>query len=449
MESNNENQTIVQDLKQFFLDGGVPEDKVDEIAKKLGVKTLEDVSFIRQANLYEKAGVTTVIAQQKLAIMAKDLANDLKKAKDQPKEVQNEPDGIDQDTSLLAKVIEEDLWLEEISQKADLLFDDVTYIAGIKATMAANLGVFTAVEKLMQLMYEYAINNAMPASKLYYDLQKIVLTRKFGMPIATVQKTNYGGVPIFATAEEMDQLVQRIKHYLAPAILRAAGQLAKWFDEARKSATATYFMHRGSERKNIPYPSTAPLYEAGKELRKNINRTLAGDGIQKSFALYAEYKAFVDVINDDGLPQAVGAIDRDSVMSMLGLDAVDSAAALSERPIIQFVMNMIKAKDYIEKNAISEIDFFNQLYTLILQIDWSILTGNSDYRNLFIASKDPLKDVDAILGTSFFSEPAETQAVAINDKSAPLSIGAQDSAASLTQMNGRRVPASSWPDTTN
>lgn len=371
----------MDELRKLFLNNGVKEEVVDSILHRLGFESIENMIYIRTAEQLEKVGVDTVLAQEKLLEYAQNLRN-AKVAQKEGAKTQEQP-AREPDTSLLADVISEEDWMQALEQNGFLNFEDKTYLAGFKAILAMNMGVFSSVEKLEQMVYDYALKNGLPAPLFYYDLQAILTRRKYGMIFAVSNQYNdrYKGVPIYATGDDVNELMGRIKSILIPTVLKTAQDLSDWFMKLNSMSQSDFFMN-ATLGMNIPqnsYPSTAPLYDAGKNLRIQINKTFAGNGIQKALAIHNEYKCFVQVLNDESLPKSVGAVDRDAVLAALGFDP-NAAAVRSEKFILQYVMSMINVEKLAAKN---EMVFFRELYSLMRQIDWSALTGNPADHDLF------------------------------------------------------------------
>ena len=364
----------MDELKKLFLENGVKEDIVDDVLEQLGFQSIADMIYIKKAEQLEKVGVKTVLAQEKLLEYAQNM-RDTKAAREAEAKAQTQP-AREPDMSLLASDIAEEDWMQALEQDGFLNFENQTYLAGFKAILAKNMGVFKSVERLERMVYEYAIKNARPAPLFYYDLQAILTRRKYGLifAVSNQQSDRYKGVPIYATSEDVDQLMGRIDTFLVPAVLDTAQTLSDWFGKLNSMSQSDFFMNAtlGMEIPQNSYPSTAALYDAGKNLRISINQTFAGNGIQKALAIHNEYKCFVDVLNNENLAESVGAVDRDAVLTALGFNP-NAAAVRSEKYILKYVISMIDVEKLAAKN---EMIFFRELYNLMRQIDWSALTGN-------------------------------------------------------------------------
>lgn len=172
----------MDELKKLFLENGVKEDIVDDVLEQLGFQSITDMIYIKKAEQLEKVGVKTVLAQEKLLEYAQNM-RDTKAAREAEAKAQTQP-AREPDMSLLASDIGEEDWMQALEQDGFLNFGNQTYLAGFKAILAKNMGVFKSVERLERMVYEYAIKNARPAPLFYYDLQAILTRRKYGLIFA-------------------------------------------------------------------------------------------------------------------------------------------------------------------------------------------------------------------------------------------------------------------------
>ncbi len=366
----------MDELRRLFIDAGVDEIEVDSVLGRLGIQQLEHLAYFTSPDEYERAGVRSMMAQKILAQRAAEYKNTL----DEDRRGQEDPEetGVISSTStVLAPIPKDSDWLEGLRQQGILQFSTQTYMAGIKALLAANLGTFTAITRLKDLVSEYALTNGLAAPNLYYDLQNILARREFGPIFAALEENRVGNVPIYASIDDVNDLGIRMQNILVPEILEAVEALSAWHEELTKLKKTDFFVQQTmtsiQDMTADSYPNTAKLYDAGKQLRLKINQTFASNGIQKALAIQGEYESFMRILNNPELPASVGAVDRDNVMKMLGLDA--KAAIVRAAPYIaQFVLNMVEVENLAKP---SELRFFIDLHRLTMQIDWSTLQSNT------------------------------------------------------------------------
>lgn len=366
----------MDELRQVFLNLGVKEDEVDPAIERLGISQVSDLAYFDKEEAFEKAGITSMLAQRKLV-------EEATRIKSEQIEAAKAITEVELNLSMLAADIDEEKWMEDLRQQGIIKFEQPTYIAGIKAVLAANMGVFNSVEKLAQMVDEYSVKNAIPSPSLYYTLQDIITRRQYGLVFAASENNRVNGVPIYATTDDMNQLMKKIMSDFVPSILEAARLVVSWHDDLAAQKTTDFFMEKTMQgqqtAQSTSYPSPAALYDAAVNMRMSINRTFSGNGIQKALAIYNEYTEFVKVLNDGDLPKSVGALDKDNVLNMLGFDA-NAAAVRSERYIVKFVISIMDAENLAKDN---EVLFFRELHDLVRQIDWSALTGNAKDAHLF------------------------------------------------------------------
>ncbi len=423
----------MDELKRIFLEAGVAESVIESIIDSMGLTTVEDLAYFTDATAFAEAGVSGMLAQRKLAAAGAGIKAEREAAKQREAQIAAERDAQKNlDLSLLAEDVNEEEWIRDLQQGGILRFQESTYIAGIKAVLAANMGVFRAVETLSKMVTDYSIKSAIPSPKLFYTLQDIITRREYGLVFAASENNRVNGVPIYATSKDMEQLMQRMMQFFVPAILDSAQKVAKWYNDLTNQKTSDFFveqtMHESALGQSTSYPSPAALYDAGVNLRQSINQTFAGNGIQKALAIYNEYRTFVGVLNDPDLPSSVGALDKDNVLSMLGFDA-NAAAVRSEAFIVKFVISMIDAERLAKGK---ELQFFRELHDLARQIDWSALTGNPKDAQLIATASTPLQ---------FIGNPGVTGAIPAATMAQPSQpmIGTE-ARLGIQQMNGKALP---------
>ncbi len=407
MEQNTE-------LRQFFQKAGASEEQTEHAIEKLGISSIEELAYFTNTTDYAEVGIESRLMQYKLVEQAQEIKNNREKCAG---EEQNAQPIIDS-RNLLVTPQDDEEWLKAIRQDGLLHFGKSTYIAGIKAMLAANVGAFGIVEPLMEMIDLTARQSGRPVPQLYYTLSSLLARRKYGEAFAalslqlrdlipaSIPQTD--GIPIYATDTEMQQLITDIKQVMTPAIFEALDAVKQWYNNLMTQKRGDFFvdqtMNRGNVRKDS-YPNPSGIYNAGIALSSAINHTFAGNGIQKAMAICMEYRGIVAVLNDPGLPEAVGVIDRDAVLMKLGLDA-NVAAVRSENYIIQFILSIIDAE---KLSKADELEFCRALYDLACQIDWSALTNDPRDRTRY--AQQPFDTSDTINAPSIYFSGAQQHAL--------------------------------------
>lgn len=363
------------------MDAKVPEDQIEGIIQELQLESVEDLVLYTNPEDYEEAGVTDKYSRRKLAQRAQDLKaeRDAQKASQAAAAAEADLRVREQRETTVATLEDiytnTDSWMKALKQENTLQFTDQTYIAGIKAVLATNIGMFEALPKLMAMLMDFAKKNARPVPRMYYDLQILQTERKFGLIVgAAKDKLVIEGVPIYASEEDMISLIDDVRRILIPKIMDMVTAVGLWHNQMMSRAAGNYFMSKTNAISGTRYPNPAPIFEAGQELRKSINQTFAGNGIQKAIAVCKQYADLAEALNDPTLPQAVGVVDRDAVLNSLEFNA-NAAAVRSEKNIVNFVLYAIKADQCTDEN---ELKFCTGLFSLAEQVDWSGLTGKKE-----------------------------------------------------------------------
>lgn len=401
-------------LRQIFMDARVSEEQIEEIIQKLRLESVEDLVLYTEPEDYEEVGVTDKYSRRKLAQYAQDLKAErgAQKASRAAAAVEADLRAREQRETTVATLADiytnADSWLAALKQENTLQFTDQTYIAGIRAVLATNIGMFEALPKLMAMLMDFAKKNARPVPRVYYDLQILQTERKFGLIVgAAKDQLVIEDVPIFASEEDMIGLIDEVKSGLIPKIMDMVKTVGLWHNLMMSRAAGNYFMSKTNETSGARYPNPAAIFEAGQELRKSINQTFAGNGIQKAIAICQQYAELAKALNNPSLPQAVGAVDRDAVLNTLGFNA-NAAAVRSEKHIVNFVLYAIKADQCTEEN---ELEFCTGLFNLAEQVDWSGLTGKKEDEN-FLNELQTTAVPQLILGGGGYSAIPQTGQVA-------------------------------------
>lgn len=377
----------MEQLRQIFIDAKVPKEQIDNVIANLRLESIDDLGLYTDPQDFANAGVADAYSQRKLARYAKDLERerDVKMTSQASAAAEAQAEMAARERHEAAISTLEDVytdnssWLEALQQDNTLRFTTNTYVAGIKAALATNIGTFEAMPKLMKLLLDFAKANARSVPKAFYDLQALGVERKFGLIVGAANKAMViDGVPIYASEGDMLDLLQDVKTILVPEVKDVVERVGRWYEALMSRSMGQYFMAQTTGVAGAPYPSTAPLREAAQNLRMSINRTFAGNGIQKALAICNQYTQFIRILDTPDLPQSVGVVDKDALLAQLNLDP-SAAAVRSERPIINFIIHAMET-DKCEDGK-DELNHCIGLFNLAQQADWSGLTGDANDAN--------------------------------------------------------------------
>lgn len=379
-------------LEEIFNRCKVPEDEMKACLKHLEIDMVEDLASFDIAEAWRDAGITSTGAVYKLAKIAKDIANELNSGQEQsgvsamssqtaapaPKVQAINIDDLLGD--LANKLQDDDAMMAALRQQGVLQFDQLTYLAAIRALVATKYGVYNGIMNLQQLLLDFAVKNLRPAPIEYYKLKALEIRRQMGHVFAIIKipEFTYSDLPVYATNKEARILIGKIDSIMIPALVEAKDEVLKWYDLLSRQSQDTFFVNHNMGRQTgiaslQAYPKVDGMLEAGKKLRVAINAALAGDEMPHAIALFREYKDFIKILDNPELPSHVGAVDRDNVLKMLGFDA-KAALLRSEGCLAKFMVCMIQVEELSKQD---ESVFFQLMHNLIQQIDWEAVLSVS------------------------------------------------------------------------
>ncbi len=372
-------------LDEIFKQHKIPEHEAAQCMKSLEIETPEDLVAFDTTQAWADGGITKVGARYKLVRVAKSIANELKDQQEseaapvsQPAPAATQPQTISIDDFLgkdIAELENDEELLAGLRQQGVLQFDRLTYLAAIKVLVAAKYGVYEGIINLQKLLLSYALKTKRPAPSEYYSLKELEIRRQLGHVFAIVKDSRFeygGGIPVYATNAEAQNLIEKIDGIIVPALVDAKNEVAQWYEVLSRQSQDDFFVRQnmGARSDNVidlqSYPKTDGILEAGKKLRLAINEALAGDEMPHAIALYQEYKDFVKILDTPDLPAHIGAVDRDNVLNLLGFDA-KSALLRSEGYLVRFMVCMVQVEELSKQN---EGTFFQLIYNLVQQVDW-------------------------------------------------------------------------------
>ena len=117
-------------------------------------------------------------------------------------------------------------------------------------------------------------------------------------------------------------------------------------------------------------PDTGILHDAADGFNDTINKVFAGTRMPIATALAYEAGQIVKALENPALPGYIGAVNREQMLRMLGVD-VSATYPRMEVNLIKYVMSVLKIKDM--SSGPEEQQFFVALAMLGNSIPWDQL----------------------------------------------------------------------------
>ena len=304
MTSNNFNE-VIQQLSEI----GVTDDIIITAIKALGVNSPEDFAELERGDLIG-AGLNPVQANklmkgaQNAAITAMPSAS-----------------AVSMD-AILPAIPDEGHWLNALKVGGVLKPDQSTVIAAIRAALAEKVGLFDVPIKLLREMERFADENDEPVDPTFFTLRQQVTQRDYAELFEAIP----GLDGTFVTDARKQQLFERIRTFLWPAVEAGFTQLKSWQDNWLQGASNPTMlmmaMSKGGE--SLPPgimapPDTGVLHDCGDDINNAINAAFKGTGSQIAAALAYDANEIRKTLEDPRMPMLIGTTSREQMIKKLGV----------------------------------------------------------------------------------------------------------------------------------
>ncbi|HEY8885938.1 MAG TPA: hypothetical protein VIM31_00335 [Candidatus Microsaccharimonas sp.] len=341
---------------------GIGDDVIAKIKDELGVVTVDDLAVLNEADLM-MAGLKPVQARKLLATFA-------------PKATVVDDETLD----VLPASLDDASWLEALKTGGVLKVDQSTVISAIKVALAARVGMFDIPKKLVVAMEQFTEVTEEPIDPVYYKVRAQLTRRNYGELFSVIEGLDGN----YVTDARKTELLARINTYLWPAITDYYSQLKSWYDtwlqgaanpalliQALAGAKSGMAMPSGA----MQAPDTSSLRDHGDALNDAANKVFAGTGAQIASALAFDAMTIKKQLEDTRLPALIGAANRELMLKQLGI-AVSATYPRLETNLTRFVLSALQAKD--QPAGLEEYNYFQAMYLLGSQIDWSQIGASKD-----------------------------------------------------------------------
>ena len=276
---------------------------------------------------------------------------------------------------ILPTVPEEESFTAALKVGGELKIGVTEVIAAVKASLANRVGMYTIPSRLQQLMEKWAERNDAPCPQSWYDIRRLIIRRDYA-PVLAV----FGLEGHFVNQRRKEQLFGKLEAGLWSALRTFQGQLKAWQKSWMQGAAGPGVMMAllSTSRDgagSIPPgmlqpPDPAAVRDAAEAVANQINHVFAGVGIPVARALAYEAQQIKDILAEERLPAAVGAITREQMLKLMGVD-VSADYVRMERSVVRYVMSILELPGVARGEQ--EVMYLTALLQLGMMIPWGQL----------------------------------------------------------------------------
>lgn len=284
---------------------------------------------------------------------------------------------------ILPPVPDDGSFLEMLKVGGVLKIGSTEIISAIKAALANRVGLYRLPDKLVDAMERQADQLDEPAPQSYYELLNMLTRRNYAEVLSVL---NIKGQ--YVSEARKKALLGRLEGGLWVALWDFQKQLVAWQDAWMKGAANPAAMMAafaaiaggggGIPAGMIQPPDTSPIRDAAESVINQINKVFAGPGIPVSRALAYDALQIKKALEDERLPAAVGAVNREQMLKMLGVDVASDYVRL-ERNVTKYIMAIMELPNVPAGQ--SELTYLTAMITLGVSIPWDRLVGGEANRS--------------------------------------------------------------------
>jgi len=254
----------------------------------------------------------------------------------------------------------------------------LTVLLANRAGVADRYGLFDVPNKLVALMERHADARDEPCGKDFYALLKVVRQKRYADVLSDL-----GVDAAFVTNARKNDLLKRVNGRLWPSLYSFHQALLQWkkawladMGENQLLAFAVALSQRAEggalPEGMITPPDTGVLYDAAEDVNDGINAVFSGMRLPVAAALATEAKKIKELLENTALPMAIGAANKDDMLTKLGISASASDIRL-EQSLAQYALSILVLPDW--RGQKDEYKFLAALLQLGQQIKWDELLG--------------------------------------------------------------------------
>jgi hypothetical protein len=248
-------------------------------------------------------------------------------------------------TDVLPQVVDDDSFVAMLKAGGELKIGQTEVMSAVKAALADRVGLFGLNRRLVDKIEEVAQSLDEPAPQSYYDLVEMLTRRNYAEVLSAI-----GVKGQFATEAKKTALLSRINGKMWESLRDFQQQLQAWWNAYKDeyanpqmmlSAMASIASGGKAGGIGIIEVPAAPVRDAAEAVVNSVNSIFAGTGIPVSKALAWDALQMKKILDDERLPAAVGAINKEQMLKLLNVDVASDYVRL-ERNLVKYILSIIE-----------------------------------------------------------------------------------------------------------
>ncbi|MFH0878046.1 MAG: hypothetical protein V1863_07500 [Candidatus Omnitrophota bacterium] len=279
---------------------------------------------------------------------------------------------------VLPSVPDEESFVAMLKIGGELRVATTEVISAIRAALASRARLYDLPATLVEQMEAFAEKLDQPCTPKFYELQKVVVQRSYAEVLAAI-----GVDGRFVSEKRKSAFLTRLNDTLWPSLTSFHGQLRGWYEGwtatvANPGMIAAMMMGQMSGGAGVlppgmmQPPDTGGIRDAGESVVNNINKAFAGMGIPVARALAYDASRIKSVLEDEALPAAIGAANKEQMLKMLGV-GVSADYVRLERNLTKYALGIMELPKVPSGNT--EYAYLGAMIMLGNQIPWDELTS--------------------------------------------------------------------------
>lgn len=285
---------------------------------------------------------------------------------------------------ILPPVPDDASFLESLKIGGVLKVGSVEVISAMKAALASFLGLYELPDLLSKKMEAFAESVDDPVDENFFKLHRLITTRDYADVLSAI-----GVKGSFVTVGRRTKFLERLNNELWPELIAFHSQVVSWQNTwlagASNPGVAMSMIAMATSRGvmgamppgMLAPPDTAPVRDAAEAFINGVNRVFGGFGIPVCRALAFDATRIKEVLEDANLPAAVGAVNKEQMLKMLGV-AISADYVRIERNVTRYALSAMEFPKVT--SGPEELNYLSALFQLGTSIQWDKLPGGSTAR---------------------------------------------------------------------
>lgn len=267
-------------------------------------------------------------------------------------------------------------------------------LSAIRAGLGDTVDLFGLPALLKTKMADFATKTDQPCGEEYFRLRTMITKRRYADVFRAL-----GIEGQFMTESMKNAFLDRVRSILWPSLYSFHQQLTSWNEGWMKSAGNPAIMFgaiaslAGGSKVLPPGimapPDTSPVRDAGTGTIDKINKVFAGPGIPVARALAYEAQQIRSILDEPGLPAAVGSTTRELMLRELEVNVSPDFVRM-EINLARYALSVMELPKVASGN--DELIYLAAMVQLGMTIPWQQLTESvAPNRNSDDSDEDQLE----------------------------------------------------------